>query len=29
MRHQLQQGLAIGALLELLQRYPAPATNGP
>ena len=29
MRHQLQQGLEIGALLQLLQRYPAPHTNGP
>jgi hypothetical protein len=27
MRHQLQQGLEIGALLELLQRYPAPNSN--
>src|SRR5579859_2266294 len=27
MRHQLQRGLEIGALLELLQHYPAPEPN--
>ena len=27
MRHQLQRGLEVGDLLELLQRYPAPLEN--